>query len=46
MTPPALTRLEADRVIPTIQLLERISADLDADLIVQIPPGGLAAGLA
>jgi ribosome-binding protein aMBF1 (putative translation factor) len=38
MTQPALSRLEAGRVIPTIPLLERISAALDADLIVQIAP--------
>ncbi|HEY4701271.1 MAG TPA: helix-turn-helix transcriptional regulator [Streptosporangiaceae bacterium] len=38
MTQPALLRLEAGGVIPTIPLLERISAALDADLIVQISP--------
>jgi HTH-type transcriptional regulator/antitoxin HipB len=38
MTQPALSRLEAGGVIPTIRLLERISAALDADLIVQIAP--------
>jgi len=38
MTQPALSRLEAGSVIPTIPLLERISAALDADLIVQIAP--------
>jgi len=38
MTQPALSRLEAGGVIPTIPLLERISAALDADLIVQIAP--------
>ncbi|HEY1616659.1 MAG TPA: helix-turn-helix transcriptional regulator [Streptosporangiaceae bacterium] len=38
MTQPALSRLEAGGVIPTIPLLERISAVLDADLIVQISP--------
>jgi ribosome-binding protein aMBF1 (putative translation factor) len=38
MTQPALSRLEAGGVIPTIPLLERISAALDADLIVQISP--------
>lgn len=38
MTQPALSRLEAGRVIPTIPLLERISAALDADLIVAISP--------
>ncbi|MGH3235576.1 MAG: helix-turn-helix domain-containing protein, partial [Streptosporangiaceae bacterium] len=34
MTQPALSRLEAGGVIPTILLLERISAALEADLIV------------
>jgi len=38
MTQPALSRLEAGGVIPTIPLLERITAALDADLIVQISP--------
>ena len=38
MTQPALSRLEAGGVIPTIPLLERISSALDADLIVQISP--------
>jgi ribosome-binding protein aMBF1 (putative translation factor) len=38
MTQPALSRLEAGGVIPTIPLLERISAALDADLIVHIAP--------
>ena len=38
MTQPALSRLEAGGVIPTIPLLERITAALDADLIVQIAP--------
>jgi ribosome-binding protein aMBF1 (putative translation factor) len=38
MTQPALSRLEAGGVIPTIPLLDRISAALDADLIVQIAP--------
>jgi transcriptional regulator with XRE-family HTH domain len=38
MTQPALSRLEAGGVIPTIPLLERISTALDADLIVQITP--------
>ena len=35
---PALSRLEAGGVVPTIPLLERISAALDADLIVEIAP--------
>jgi ribosome-binding protein aMBF1 (putative translation factor) len=38
MTQPALTRLEAGGVVPTIPLLERISAALDADLIVELAP--------
>jgi ribosome-binding protein aMBF1 (putative translation factor) len=38
MTQPALSRLEAGGVIPTIPLLERISTALDADLIVEIAP--------
>lgn len=36
MTQPALSRLEAGGVVPTIPLLERISAALEADLIVAI----------
>jgi ribosome-binding protein aMBF1 (putative translation factor) len=43
MTQPALSRLEAGGVIPTIPLLERISAALDADLIVQIAPHAASA---
>jgi ribosome-binding protein aMBF1 (putative translation factor) len=38
MTQPALSRLEAGGVVPTIPLLDRISAALDADLIVEIAP--------
>jgi HTH-type transcriptional regulator / antitoxin HipB len=38
MTQPALSRLEAGGVVPTIPLLERISIALDADLIVDIAP--------
>jgi hypothetical protein len=38
MTQPAPSRLEAGGVIPTVPLLERISAALDADLIVEIAP--------
>jgi ribosome-binding protein aMBF1 (putative translation factor) len=38
MTQPALSRLEAGGVVPTIPLLDGISAALDADLIVQITP--------
>ncbi len=38
MTQPALSRLEAGGVIPTIPLLARISAALNADLIVKIAP--------
>jgi hypothetical protein len=38
MTQPALSRLEAGCVVPTIPLLERISAALDADLVVKLAP--------
>ena len=38
MTQPALSRLEAGGVVPTIPLLERISAALNAELIVEIAP--------
>ncbi len=38
MTQPALSRLEAGGVVPTIPLLERISMALDADLVVAIAP--------
>jgi ribosome-binding protein aMBF1 (putative translation factor) len=38
MTQPALSRLEAGGVMPTIPLLERISTALDADLIVELAP--------
>ncbi len=38
MTQPALSRLEAGGVVPTIPLLERISTALQADLIVEIAP--------
>lgn len=38
MTQSALSRLEAGGVIPTIPVLERISAALDADLVVTIAP--------
>lgn len=38
MSQPALSRLEAGGVIPTIPLLDRISIALDADLIVEIAP--------
>jgi DNA-binding XRE family transcriptional regulator len=38
MTQAALSRLEAGGVVPAIPLLGRISAALDADLIVQIAP--------
>ncbi len=38
MTQPALSRLEAGGVVPTIPLLERITAALHADLIVEIAP--------
>lgn len=42
MTQPALSRLEADGVTPTIPLPERISATHDADLIAQISARGIA----
>jgi len=35
---PVLSRLEPGGVISTIPLLERITAALDADLIVEIAP--------
>lgn len=38
MTQPALSRLEAGGAVPTIPVLERISAALDADLAVTINP--------
>jgi ribosome-binding protein aMBF1 (putative translation factor) len=38
VTQPALSRLEAGGVVPTIPLLERITAALDAELIVEIAP--------
>ena len=38
MTQPALSRLEAGGVIPTIRLLERITRALDAELIIEISP--------
>jgi ribosome-binding protein aMBF1 (putative translation factor) len=38
MTQPALSRLEAGGIVPTIPLLERISTALDADLIVELAP--------
>lgn len=38
MTQPALSRLESGGVVPTIPLLERITAALDAELIVEIAP--------
>lgn len=38
MTQSALSRLEAGGSVPTIPVLERISAALDADLIVAIAP--------
>jgi DNA-binding XRE family transcriptional regulator len=38
MTQPALSRLEAGGSVPTIPVLERISAALDAELVVTISP--------
>jgi transcriptional regulator with XRE-family HTH domain len=45
MTQPALSRLEAGGVVPTIPLLERISIALDADLIVKIAPHAASSAL-
>jgi DNA-binding XRE family transcriptional regulator len=38
MTQPALSRLEAGGVVPTLPLLARIAAALDADLTVTLSP--------
>lgn len=38
MTQPALSRLEAGGTVPTIPVLERITAALDAELSVTIIP--------
>lgn len=38
MTQPALSRLEAGGVVPTIPVLERISAALGAELVVTFAP--------
>jgi len=38
MTQPALSRLEAGAATPTIGVLERVAAALDADLVVAIAP--------
>jgi ribosome-binding protein aMBF1 (putative translation factor) len=38
MTQPALSRLEAGGAVPTIPVLERISAALDSELVVTITP--------
>jgi ribosome-binding protein aMBF1 (putative translation factor) len=38
MTQPALSRLEAGGSVPTIPVLDRISAALDAELVVTITP--------
>jgi hypothetical protein len=38
MTQPALPRLAAGGVTPTIPLLSRLSVALDADLTVEIAP--------
>jgi ribosome-binding protein aMBF1 (putative translation factor) len=38
MTQPALSRLEAGGSIPTIPVLDRISAALDAEVVVTITP--------
>src|SRR5262249_29289015 len=38
MTQPALSRLEAGGVVPTIPVLERVATALGAELIVTIAP--------
>ncbi len=38
MTQPALSRLEAGGAVPTIPVLDRIAAALDAELIVTLTP--------
>jgi HTH-type transcriptional regulator/antitoxin HipB len=38
MTQPALSRLEAGGATPTIAVLDRLAAALDADLVVAITP--------
>lgn len=38
MNQPALSRLESGGTVPTIPVLERISAALDAELVVTISP--------
>lgn len=38
MTQPALSRLEAGGTVPTIPVLERLAAALNADLIVALTP--------
>lgn len=38
MTQPALSRLEAGGTVPTIPVLERLAAALNADLVVTLSP--------
>ena len=38
MTQPALSRLEAGGAVPTLPVLDRIAATLDADLTVTLSP--------
>jgi ribosome-binding protein aMBF1 (putative translation factor) len=38
MTQPALSRLEAGGTVPTIPVLERLAAALNADLVVSLIP--------
>ncbi|TAM71960.1 MAG: XRE family transcriptional regulator [Microbacteriaceae bacterium] len=38
MTQPALSRLETGGAVPTILVLDRVSAALDAELVVAIAP--------
>ena len=38
MTQPALSRLEAGGVVPTLPVLDRIASALDADLTITLSP--------
>ncbi len=38
MTQPALSRLEAGGIVPTIPVLDRIAAALEAELVVALAP--------
>ncbi len=43
MTQPAVARFEAGGTIPSLLVLDRLAAAIDADLTVQITPRGHAA---